>query len=309
MTGWALAAAFASAFCYALAAAVQHREADQAPAARASGVPLMWHLCRQSRWLGGITAMAAGAALHTVALSFGPLPLVQPIGVAGLLFALPLGARLQRRRMRTRDWWAAAAVTAGLTMLLRVVRTPAHGPHLSTVGTLVLSGAVLVGVSMCVLWARHHTSTSRAVALAAGAGIAFGASSALVRTIGAHVVAAGPIALVGWPTLALAVVAPTGFVLCQHAYRDGSLGGVISTMTVVDPLTAIVFAAGLLGETWHTSTVGVAAAGGATVLMVAGIAVLAGRPTRRPSQPDASLPAPASLTGVRISGRPLTRMG
>jgi len=311
-TGWALVAAVASAFCYALAAALQHREADRAPAGRASGVSLIWHLFRQPRWLGGIIAMAAAAALHTLALSFGPLPLIQPIGVAGLLFALPLGARLNRRRMRTRDWWAAAAVIVGLTMFLRVVRTSSHGPHLSTAGTIVLALAAGAAVAVCVLWACHDTGTAQAVALAAGAGVAFGASSALVRAIGAHVVAAGPIALVGWPTLALAVAAPTGFVLCQHAYRDGSLGGVLSTMTVVDPLTAIAFAAGLLGETWHTGPVGVAAAAGAAALMVAGIVVLAGRPTRRTSAPhasDAPVLISTSLPGVRVSDRPLTRMG
>ena len=152
---------------------------------------------------------------------------------------------------------------------------------------------------------------SRAVALAAAAGIAFGASSALVRAIGAHTVAAGPVALLGWPTLALAVVAPVGFVLCQHAYRDGSLGAALSTMTVVDPMTAIAFAAGLLGEDpahrparrHHRDRRGSAHCR----------RDLCPRPAVRPAHPTpipaAVAPRATSIHVGRITDRPLTRIG
>ena len=310
MTGWAVPAAVASAGCYALAAALQQVEADQTPHGGRGGVWFLWHLCRRPRWVAGIAAMAAGSALHTLALSIGPLPLVQPIGVAGLLFALPLGARLHGRRVRARDWRAAIAVVAGLTVFLRLARTQSRPPHVSTGTTLVLVAATATGVAVCVLWAHHRTGPGRAGALAAGAGIAFGASSALVRAVGAHVVTGGPMALLVWPSLALVVVAPVGFTLCQHAYRDGSLGAALSTMTVVDPLTAIGFAAALLGETLHTGLLGAGSATGAGALVIAGIVVLAGGPTRTsaPVTPAASTRLPVRLAGP-ITDRPLTRIG
>jgi drug/metabolite transporter (DMT)-like permease len=309
MTGWAVAAAVTSAACFALAAALQQVEADHTPTSRRGGVSLLWHLCHRPRWVVGIAAMAAGAALHTLALSIGPLPLVQPIGVIGLLFALPLGARLHGRRMRVWDWWAAIAVVVGLTVFLRLARTPAHPPHLSTVATLVLVAVTAASVAGCVLWARYRGGPSRAVALAAGAGIAFGASSALVRAVGAHTVTRGAAALLSWPTLALAVVAPVGFVLCQHAYRVGSLGAALSTMTVLDPLTAIAFAAALLGEGIHTGASGAASAAGAGALIIAGIVVLAGRTTRTPAPMPVRSAAPLRVHPAgRVTDRPLTRI-
>ena len=97
--GWAVAAAVASALCYALAAALQHGEAGHAPGDRRSGCGC-YGIYAANR--AGLSALRQwpGRRLHTLALSFGPLQLVQPIGAAGLLFALPLGARLHRARMR-----------------------------------------------------------------------------------------------------------------------------------------------------------------------------------------------------------------
>ena len=52
-----------------------------------------------------------------------PLLVVQPLLVTALLFALPLGAVLARRRLCVRDWAAAFAVAAGLAVFL-VVANP-----------------------------------------------------------------------------------------------------------------------------------------------------------------------------------------
>ncbi len=308
MRTWALAAALASALFYAVAAALQQHEASEDP----TGDGLVWHLCRRPRWVAGIAAMAAGAGLHTLALSVGPLALVQPIGSASLLFALPLGARLHQRPMRRRDWWAAVAVAIGLTLFLHVARIRGHHPHLSNSATMVLVTATAVSIAICTTWARHRTGPRRAVALAAAAGIAFGASSALVRAIGAHVVAAGAPALICWPTLALAAVAPAGFVLCQHAYRDGSLGAALSTMTVIDPISAIAFAAGLLGETIHTGILGAVAATVAAALVVTGIVVLSGDQTPQHAAIDDATQQrlrTADRPGLSVIDRALTRTG
>ena len=50
----------------------------------------------------------AGASLHVVALKFGPLTLVQPLGVSALVMALPLGAWFNDRRVLRAEWIAAA---------------------------------------------------------------------------------------------------------------------------------------------------------------------------------------------------------
>ena len=74
-----------------------------------------------------VTSTLSGAALHVVALRFGPLTLVQPLGVSALVMALPLGAWFagQRRVLRA-EWAAAGAVVLGLLAVLTLA--PRHVP-------------------------------------------------------------------------------------------------------------------------------------------------------------------------------------
>ncbi|MET9069364.1 hypothetical protein ABZW82_30305, partial [Streptosporangium sandarakinum] len=81
---------------FALGAALQQSETGPDRAA-------LRHLARRPRWLLGGLAVGAGTALHVLALRYGPLTLVQPLGAASLLFALPCAAALRRRRPRPRE--------------------------------------------------------------------------------------------------------------------------------------------------------------------------------------------------------------
>lgn len=129
---WAVVCAVAAAVFYAVAAALQQHEAAQSAAS--SGMSLLVRLVRRPRWLAGVAATVVGAALHVVSLRLGPLALVQPVGVTGLLFALPLGAALHGHRLLRRDLGAAAIVIIGLVGLLprckctRALRVFPSGP-------------------------------------------------------------------------------------------------------------------------------------------------------------------------------------
>lgn len=92
----AIAAALASAVCFALAAALQHREALGTDAAGVADIRLLWRLCRRPLWLAGVAADLASMALHVFALSMASLALVQPLGVTGIVFAIPLAALVRR---------------------------------------------------------------------------------------------------------------------------------------------------------------------------------------------------------------------
>ncbi len=67
VTGVALTVAFAAALCYALAAAVQQRQAESA-AARGGSMLAVAGLVRRPIWLFGFTVGSVGIALHAVAL-------------------------------------------------------------------------------------------------------------------------------------------------------------------------------------------------------------------------------------------------
>src|SRR5205807_8952991 len=96
----------------------QQRSAAAAPHEHSMRVSLLVHLVRQPAWVGGVVADVLGYVLQFLALDRGSLVLVQPLLVSGLLFALPLGAALSRRRLRRRDWLGSAALVVGLSLFL-----------------------------------------------------------------------------------------------------------------------------------------------------------------------------------------------
>ncbi|MGW4974195.1 hypothetical protein ACWEP3_30710, partial [Streptomyces albidoflavus] len=99
----------ASALAYAGAAIVQERVAEeQGPAF----VP--W---RRPAWWGAVALNGSGAVLHVLALAYGPLTLVQPLGALTIVFALPMAALLVGRKAGATAWRGALMATVGLAGL------------------------------------------------------------------------------------------------------------------------------------------------------------------------------------------------
>jgi drug/metabolite transporter (DMT)-like permease len=277
----AVAVALVASLCYALAAALQQHAAGQAETP--GGLRLLGHLLTQRRWLAGVAAMVAGGCLHVLALRLGPLALVQPIGVTGLVFALPVGAALHGHRVVRGQLIAAAAVAAGLVAVLGAVRLPVQPPTVTGAGIAVLAGTVGAVVLGCGLFGRRLPTQPRAVTFALGAGICFGVTSALVRLMA---VRAGQLglapAVVDWPTLVLLAAAGAGLSLAQSGYQIGSLGAVLPAVTVADPVAAVVVGQLLLGEPIRVSGPGAALAGAGVAVLVAGAVVLSRHRGREP---------------------------
>ena len=77
-----------SAVAYAAAAVAQERLASRDPG---SG---MLRMLSSGAWWGSVGLNASAALLHVVALKYGPLTVVQPLGALTLVAAVPLGARV-----------------------------------------------------------------------------------------------------------------------------------------------------------------------------------------------------------------------
>ena len=95
----AVALSLVSAVAYASAAVAQERLASRSPGAgtlRLLGSGAWW-------WSVGLNASAA--LLHVVALRYGPLTVVQPLGALTLVAAVPMGARWAGRRVRRPATW------------------------------------------------------------------------------------------------------------------------------------------------------------------------------------------------------------
>ncbi len=101
--------ALASAGLFAVGTAVQHRAAVAHPGTDQGHVRLILSLARRPAWLLSNLALIAGVVLHGVALSKGTLVVVQPLLVSGLLFTMPLSARLHRRRVTLAQWLVASS--------------------------------------------------------------------------------------------------------------------------------------------------------------------------------------------------------
>ncbi|MGH3318837.1 MAG: DMT family transporter [Streptosporangiaceae bacterium] len=247
MNGIALAAALAGAFFYALSAALEQRQAAVAPTGRALHPAFVLDLARRPLWLAGFAAGIVGAGLHVVALGIGSLALVQPVGVTMLLFAIPIGAALRGRRPARGDLWAAVAVVVGLGGFLATLRPTPAWPDLGGFDLIVVAGLAGAGLALALV-AGRGTGVPRSLALACGAGVAFGVTSALIRVLAYRATDAGVSGLIGWPSLVITCVACGGLLLEQAAYKTDRLGVVIAVITVVDPLVAITVGALVLGE-------------------------------------------------------------
>src|SRR3954447_11998425 len=121
----AVVLAVASAACYAVCAAIQHREASRQVGA---GAALLTGLLRRRMWWTAQACTLVGALGHLAALGARPLVLVQPaggpvvwvqrVGVLALVLALPVGARFGGVRVTGMAWAGAGCVVVGLPAVL-----------------------------------------------------------------------------------------------------------------------------------------------------------------------------------------------
>ncbi len=151
----ATVAALAAAALFAAATALQHRSAGLvgpagSPKTGAEVTRFMASTVRHPLWALGTVADIAGFALHALALRDGPLTLVQPLLVTGVVFALPLRQLLDGRRPRRDEVAWAAALAVGLVGFL-VIATPADAAAQSAdvVPTIVLALVIGLGMTVC----------------------------------------------------------------------------------------------------------------------------------------------------------------
>ncbi|MDQ1028066.1 drug/metabolite transporter (DMT)-like permease [Streptomyces umbrinus] len=289
----ALALSLVSAFCYAAAAVVQERTA-------AGTADLRGTLARGS-WWGAVGLNASGALLHVVALRYGPLTLVQPLGALTLVVAVPLGSLVARRRTSGTQWRGMALTLVGLTALL-VATAAGHAPD-DTLGTGEVIGVALVAFVVIAVLVRSGLG---GLAFAAASGIASGVGSTLAQKL-----AVGP--TLSWSVVVVAVLtvafASGGLLLSQKAYRSG-LGGPLALLTLVNPVAASVIGISLLGEGFQYGTTGTLIALAGAVAAARGVILLSrpqshqDRPGRRASAPTRDRPRLPRPTRLLRAGLP-----
>lgn len=227
-----------SALLYAVTSVLQQSAAADVDHTRSLRPGLLLDLARRPRWLLGNLAEVAAVVLQFVALRRGSLLLVQTLLVSGLLFALPLGAALQHRRLATGDWLGTVAVVAGLGVFVSVARPSRGRGNTSHEGWAAVLGLGCGTVAALVLAAPRRPGSARAHCLGAACGVLFGVDAALAKASG-HLLNHGVVhAAEGWEPYALAVLGVLGFLLAQSAFQAGPLAASLPLITALDPLAA-----------------------------------------------------------------------
>ncbi|MEU0740459.1 hypothetical protein [Streptomyces sp. NPDC006134] len=268
-----------SAVAYAAAAVAQERLAS-----RSAGAGTL-RLLASSAWWWSVALNASAALLHVVALKYGPLTVVQPLGALTLVAAVPMGARLAGRRVSAVEWRGTGLTLLGLGALLITASGPAPDDVLSVPEALVVAGvtAALIGT---LSWPGSRPGLRHATA----SGVASGVASALTQTVTVAVTdRSGPllgVQVIG-VALLVAAFATGGLLLAQTAYRGG-LGAPLAVVTLANPVAAAVIGLCLLGERLQGGPVGVLLALAGAALAAWGVLLLtraaATGPGRSPDQ-------------------------
>jgi drug/metabolite transporter (DMT)-like permease len=218
----------------------QHGVAARLPPARAFDPAVLLRLVRRPVWLAGLAAVIAGFGLQAAALALGRLVVIEPVLATGLLFALALAARRDRRRLRPGEWAAALAVVAGIAVFLAAGQ-PAGGQRTAGAAALGLATAVTAGViALCTVLAGRFPASRRALLFGVGGGVAAGTADAVVKSVA--VVAAGrQLAVFGDPRLyLLIVVGLLTYTIQQNGYRAAGLAAFLPAFGVLEPVTGSV---------------------------------------------------------------------
>ena len=181
--------AVAASLCTATASVCQRAGARNTGPAAGFDARLIIRLARQPVWLLGIAAMIGGFVFQLTALRFGELALVQPILAAELLFVFGYLAVAGSRRPKLRDWLAAAAMSAGIGVFLRLA-APSGGRLHAPGSSWLLAGLVTVGVVLAALavafglrgWPGASRSR-RAAVLGSATGISWGFMAAVIKEL------------------------------------------------------------------------------------------------------------------------------
>ncbi|MFC9503039.1 DMT family transporter [Streptomyces sp. NPDC057002] len=277
-----------SAVAYAGGAIVQERVAESSPGEEYA--PL-----RRPGWWAAVGLNGLGGLLHVVALAYGPLSLVQPLGALTIVVALPMAALFVGRKAGATAWRGAIMATVGLAGLLSLVAA-SDARSLDTaqrVAVAVVTAGAVVALMIAARAAHRHPAV-RSMLLATASGIAFGMSSVFTKTVAVDWT--GGVSAADVPSLAvIGVLATAGMLLSQAAYRGGGLTAPLATLTVVNPVVAAAVGITMFGETFRYGTTGTALALSCGVVAAGGLILLT---TERLAQAQPERPG----TGLEVAG-------
>ncbi|WP_233570924.1 DMT family transporter [Nocardiopsis sp. Huas11] len=271
---WGILFGLLSCTAYTAAAVAQRRLAVRvrAPLTRRGELTT---LVRHPLWWVSLVFNGGRAGFQVAAVSLAPLTVVQPLGVLVLVFGIPWSARLGGRRVSREEWRGAAFTVVALGALLAVTVTGDRGGVLDDTGSIAV-GLGTVALLALTAWAadRRRTAAWRSYLLAGAAGVAFGVSSATVKTAVSVIGETGAVGLLHSSVAATAVIAVFGLLLAQAAYQGMDIGAPLGITTIANPVAAAIVGVAFMDEAYAGDWWGGAVAAVCAVLAAYGIRLL-----------------------------------
>jgi drug/metabolite transporter (DMT)-like permease len=239
---------------------------------------LVFRLATQPVWLLGFFCMLAGFAFQISALHFGPLALVQPILAVELLLVFGfLALRAEKaHRAGWREWGAALAMSAGISVFLRAAAPTGGQEHAPALSWWISGLAALAGVAVAVTAVRRGSPTRRAAGLGIATGIAWGFVAAVIKELSSRI-SDGPAAIFGsWSVYVLIATGIGAMLLASHAMAAGPLAASQPGFTIGDPVVAILLGTFLFREHLGTSPAALAAEVTGLIVLALGVWTLSG---------------------------------
>lgn len=229
-----LAAAF-----FALGTVLQQKVAQEVPDDDAQSAGLLLQLAKRPVWMAGIVVDGLGFLCQAAALHFGQLAVVQPLLATAVVFALPFGVLILRRKIYKTEIIGATAVTVGLIFFL-VMADPQDGVNdASTMGWIISGSIAAVVCAALLLASRNRPPATKASLLGSAAGILFGYSAGLTLTVVDSLDEGIVPLLTDWHLYALIAVGWISMTISQQALQTGALAPAVSTQMSLDPVVSI----------------------------------------------------------------------
>lgn len=298
--------ALSAALAFAVSSTLKHVSAAQVPDAQDLHPRALGRFVRATvshrLWLGGIAADVVGLSLQVVALHLGALVVVQPLLIAGLVFALLLRQCYEGHVSRREVAWAAilTATLTGFLLLAGTARTDTGA--VADRKPAVAAGVVgLILAAVCVALGRRQRGGARSAALLGVAvGAVYAGTAALLKALTNVASAHGLLAvLTSWQLYLVIALGGLGLLLNQLAFQAGPLRASLPATATVDPLFSIAIGVVVYDEDIrHGPLSGV---GLGALLLLLGIAVI--QLTRAEHEPAVRAGRAGDAEGRPATGR------
>lgn len=199
-------------------------------------------------WLGAAVAII-GFSFQAWALGLGSILLVQPLVVLAVLFALPLEAKIDKRRPMRSDWGWGGVLVGSVVLFLVIARpVPSDRRAAPVVMAITVTVLIIALIVLVVLAERCRNAHYRSLLYGIAAGALFGVAALLIKSVALHFID-DPMKFMQHPDIyLLAIVLVLAVVAQQRSFGAGDIQTSFPAMNVIEPAVSMGLAVILLGE-------------------------------------------------------------